>query len=165
MLLTKKDLVLLFLQKKKFKNNSIYHGLKNFQIISTKVSLNNCNIKRILKLNLGYSFKIKVKTHHLNTLDSLAAVILEVLTVLFKKSQIKIDYLPVSQQNITVLRSPFVYKTSREQFTKKDYTMLLHLDCDTYSPMYLDYFINILLVKLTNFLLSKIEIIEVLIKK
>ena len=62
-------------------------------------------------------------------------------------------------------KSPFVYKTSREQFVRKYYTMLLHLNCDTYSSMYFEYFINILLFKLTNFLSSKIEITEILIKK
>ena len=168
MLLTKKDLVLLFLQKKKkrnLKNHLVYYSLKKFYITSINTILGNCSRKEILKLNLCYSSKIKVKTNHLNTLDSFTVVVLEILTVLFKKSQIQIDYLPVLKQNVTVLRSPFVYKKTREQFTKKEYGIILRLNCNTYSPLYLDYFINLLLLKLNSFLMSKIEITETLIKE
>jgi len=168
MLLTKKDLVLLFLQKKKkrnFKNQLVYHNLKFFYITSINTILGNCNSKEILKLNLCYSSKIKVKTNHSNTLNSFIVIALEILTILFKKSQIQIDYLPVLKQNVTVLRSPFVYKKTREQFTKKEYGVILRLNCNAYSPLYLDYFINLLLSKLNSFLMSKIEITETIIKE
>jgi ribosomal protein S10 len=58
-------------------------------------------------------------------LDSFVLKLTENLTNWLEKDQIQIRYLKQEHTKLTVLRSPFVYKKTREQFAKTQYGVLL----------------------------------------
>jgi len=164
MLLTKKDLILLALEKKIIKNLSsylIYHVIKFFLINSNDMVLGIAGTKPIIKVNLCQSYELKVKTSYLNTLDQCLLVTLENLIFFFKKCRIRIDYLKVLKKKLTVLRSPFVYKKSREQFIHERFGALVYLDLHKSNLFYTDYFINTVLTYLTTSFTSKIEFVDI----
>ena len=165
MLLTKKDLILLALKKKSKNIPMIYYTLKTLSIASNFIHLSLIVLAQPLyQIQWSLSYKLNLKTFHLNMLDSFVLKLTENLTNWLEKDQIQIRYLKQEHTKLTVLRSPFVYKKTREQFAKTQYGVLLWLNLESSNLFYSDYFIQNTLVKVNKSSISKLDFIEVQLK-
>jgi ribosomal protein S10 len=71
--------------------------------------------------------KVKIKTFHFKTLNSFLALFLQGSTYNLLNINLATNTLPAKRNIITVLRSPFVYKKTREQFLKKTYGITISI--------------------------------------
>jgi ribosomal protein S10 len=125
MLLRKKDLVLLSLNIKVLGVNwLVYYEVKKKKISSIHKVLLKIVIYPI-RHNTNSVHKIKVKTFHLKALNTFLGLLLECSSYNLLSSSVKNLTLPTKRSIITVLRSPFIYKNTREQFLKKTYGIII----------------------------------------
>lgn len=150
MLLTKNFLHLTYLYKK----NSNLGGLLNFSIFYTIIT------KQVLisytsiiffsfffkqKIVLSYYYFIKIKVPNLKIFNSTLISILCVLNNINVKVKLQLNVLKKSKNYFTTLRSPFVHKTSREQFIFEYYEGILSFclpDFNNYIVSYLEFFLK-----------------------
>jgi ribosomal protein S10 len=108
--------------------------------------------------------KVKVKTFDFKTLNSFLALFLQGSTYNLLNVNLATSTLPVKRNIITVLRSPFVYKKTREQFLKKTYGITISILWGARNVMVNDYIIKTIIHKLKFFIAFKIELIETICK-
>jgi len=164
MLLRKKDLILLSLKIKVLGINwLVYYEVKKKQISSIYKVLLKMVIYPI-RHNSKSIHKVKVKTFHFKTSDSFLALFLQGSTYNLLNINLATNTLPAKRNILTVLRSPFVYKKTREQFLKKTYGITISIFWGERNMMINDYIIETIVHKLKNFIAFKIELIETICK-
>lgn len=166
MLLTKKDLILYSLnQKRKTNIYCIYYVLKELFLFSNSI-LFSFKLPAVLLKSICWHLKYKliIKTFHLNILNNFILQFMERLNTQFNSNQVQVRYLQQKQQKLTVLRSPFVYKTTREQFTKIQYSAIIQFNLTNSNLVYFEYVMQNLILKMDKSWAFKLKFIETQIK-
>ena len=143
MLLSKTLLHLIYF----FKNQTDLKIFLNFNLlyfVKTKVYINYIGLnffqyflKRLVKTS--YCYCLKIKLSNLNVLNSILIFIFNILKNCNFKSSIKFSNLVRSKSYYSLLRSPFVYKSSQEQFICEYYTAIIFINIQNQNNFLIKY--------------------------
>jgi hypothetical protein len=143
MLILKKKII--FTSIKKLNSNIIRQKKVIYFFIKKKLilllSLSNCVLKKyiIVTKNLTYMYSLKYSCNSPFILNSKLNFLIEFFYRLKNGSIKNLNYLSHYKYFISIIRSPFIYKKSMEQFFFKRYTMYYETNISIYNFFFNNY--------------------------
>ena len=136
-----------------------------------KIKLESFNLEKIKKINylinnnLIKNIKlflkgILLKSNILKKTNISLYILTNILTKFY--NNISINYLPIKKKNnLTLIRSPHIFRKSQEQFTQKVYTQIITITLiqkNWYNPVFNNLIIFFLIKQIKLFLIPGIEV-------
>jgi len=144
MLVLRKKIIFMHI-KKSYKKFIIYTGLFYYFIkkkLALLISLSHCNLKKynVITNYLSYFYTLKWNCASHFILNSKLNFLIEFFFNLKNIGSIKnLNYLSHCQYFVSVIRSPFVYKKSMEQFFFEKYKVYYQTNALTYNFFFHNY--------------------------
>ena len=106
----------------------------------------------MIKKVYNYTIFLKITYYEIIFLNRLIKIIISIIKKIFIKSEVKISLvnLPKRSNLITVLRSPHIFKTSREQFKQFVFNQGILLNINKKNNFLFLYFFLLKFLKKTN---------------